>query len=85
MDESESFRAKLDELDKQIRDARDRLSLERIFDRDHLATADEIQRRSRLLREMLDSEVTSLEARAGQLNNFQKEVLIWLNRVGFDR
>jgi hypothetical protein len=85
IDETEAFRTKLDALDRQIREARARLTLAGIFDRDHIATADEIARRLALLRDMLDGEVASLEARAGQLNSFQKEVLIWLNRIGFDR
>ena len=85
MDENEAFKAKLDELERKIRDARSRLMLAGTFDKDHQATVDEIQQRLQLLREMLDSEVASLEAKSGQLNNFQKAVLIWLNRVGLDR
>jgi len=85
MDEADAFRAKLEELDRKIRDARERLTLAGLFDRGHRATKDELDRRLRLLREMLDSEVTNLEAHGVHVHRFQEDVLIWLNRIGFDR
>jgi len=85
MDETETLKAKLDEIDEKIRKARDHLKLRQIFHKDHEATADELARRYKMLRENLDSEVLSLEAQGEHINSLQKTVLDWLNKIGFDR
>ena len=48
MDETETFKAKLDEIDEKIQKARDDLKLRGIFHKDHEATADELARRYRV-------------------------------------
>jgi DNA repair exonuclease SbcCD ATPase subunit len=85
MDEAETLKTKLDDLDRRIREARDHLKLREVFHKDHEATADELARRYKMLRDNLNSEVSSLEAQGKHVNSFQKTVLDWLNKIGFDR
>jgi hypothetical protein len=84
INEVDAHGSNADDLDKRVRRAGDRLRLIGIFDRDRRATRDERNLRQRVLREMLESEIATLEARSGHVNGFQKTMLIWLNKMGLD-
>jgi hypothetical protein len=84
MTENDDLRARLEAIDHGIRDALERVKLRSIFNKDHVATSDELDRRHRVLSEMLDSEVSDLKEHGKQIGSLEKSLLIWLNSVGFD-
>ena len=85
MTESKAIRAKLNEIDARIRDARERLQLKGLFDKGRKASADELSKRYQILSKELDEEVAELESHGMHVGSLEKAVLRWVNSLNFDQ
>jgi len=74
-----SLNDRLNNLEKRIAAARDRLCLHKTPHSDHATALDELTERYLYLQQELQSETVNLEAQGVHVDSFEKTVLNWIN------
>ncbi|HEX3161667.1 MAG TPA: hypothetical protein VHQ92_03735 [Pseudolabrys sp.] len=79
-----SLNDRLNNLEKRIAAARDRLYLHETPHSDHATALDELTERYFYLQQELNSETANLEAEGVHVDSFEKTVLDWINSLTFN-